>query len=51
MWESWAQAAQWCADSNVNLEQALLWSDTATSINFGGDRSFRAWSNKAQDIE
>ena len=48
MWESWAQAAQWCADSNVNLQQALLWSDTATSMNFGGDRSFQSWSTKAQ---
>ncbi len=48
MWESWAQAAQWCIDNNVNLDEALLWSDSATSVNFGGDRSFRAWSTKAQ---
>lgn len=47
-WQSWATAAQWCVDNNINLDQALLWSDTATSVNFGGDRSFQAWSTKAQ---
>src|SRR6266487_701703 len=51
LWESWAQAAQWCVQNNTNLDQALLWSDTATSLNFGGDRSFRAWSTKAQVLE
>lgn len=50
-WESWAQAAQWCVDNNTNLDQALLWSDTAVSINFGGDRSFQSWSTKAQVLE
>jgi hypothetical protein len=33
---------------NVNLDEALLWADSATSQNFGGDRSFLAWSTKAQ---
>jgi hypothetical protein len=51
MWESWARAAQWCADNNVNLEEALLWSDSATSVNFGGDHNFQAWSTKAQILE
>ncbi|HYK46462.1 MAG TPA: DUF2911 domain-containing protein [Parafilimonas sp.] len=51
MWESWAQAAQWCVDNNINLEQALLWSDTATSPNFGGDHSFRSWSTKAEVLD
>ena len=40
MWESWQQAAQWCVDNNTNLDEALLWSDTATSVNFGGDQDF-----------
>jgi len=51
LWETWAQAAQWCVQNNTNLDQALLWSDTATSLNFGGDRSFRAWSTKAQVLD
>lgn len=50
-WESWNQAAQWCVQNNVNLEEALFWSDSATSTNFGGDNSFRAWSTKAQVLE
>jgi tetratricopeptide (TPR) repeat protein len=47
-WQGWDQAAQWCVQQNVNLEQALLWSDSATGNSFGGDRSFTAWSTKAQ---
>jgi tetratricopeptide (TPR) repeat protein len=47
IWEGWHQAATWCLQNNTNLEQALLWSDSATSTTFGGDRSFTAWSTKA----
>jgi hypothetical protein len=50
-WESWNQAAQWCAEHNVNLEEGLLWSDSATGPTFGGDRSFQAWSTKAQVLQ
>ena len=48
IWQSWQQAADWCLQRNVNLEEALAWADSATSTNFEGDRSFRAWSTKAQ---
>lgn len=48
---SWNQTAAWCLERNVNLEQALAWSDTATSMNFGGDKAFAAWSTKAQLLE
>jgi tetratricopeptide (TPR) repeat protein len=51
MWESWNQAASWCLQRNVNLDQALVWADTATSATFGGDKAFRAWSTKAQLLE
>ena len=51
IWEGWNQAAAWCVQRNVNLDQALLWADSATSSNFGGDKSFRAWSTKAQVLE
>ena len=51
LWESWNQAAQWCLVNNTNLDQALEWSDSATSVSFGGDRSFGAWSTKAQLLE
>ena len=51
LWESWDQAAQWCLQHNVNLNEALLWADSATSTTFGGDKSFQAASTKAQILE
>jgi hypothetical protein len=51
MWESWDEAAQWCAQQKTNLAEALLWTDSATSTNFGGDKSFQAWSTKAQVLQ
>lgn len=47
IWQSWDQAAAWCVQNNVNLEEALLWTDSSTH-NFGGDNSFTAWSTRAQ---
>jgi tetratricopeptide (TPR) repeat protein len=51
LWESWVQAAQWCVQKNINLDQALLWADSATSPNFGGNQSFQAFSAKAQVLD
>lgn len=51
IWQSWAQAADWCLQRNVNLDEALLWADSATSAGFEGDKSFRAWTTKAQILE
>lgn len=51
IWEGWDKAAQWCVQHNVNLEEALLWSDSATGPSFGGERSFTAWSTKAQVLQ
>jgi len=50
-WEAWDQAAQYCVQNKTNLDEALLWADTATSINFGGDKSFTAWSTKASVLD
>lgn len=50
-WEAWDQAAQYCVQNKTNLDEALLWTDTATSINFGGDKSFTAWSTRASVLE
>ncbi len=46
-WLGWQTAAQWCADHNTNLEEALLWADTATNPNVLGDRNFTTLSTKA----
>lgn len=50
-WLSWNQAANWCLQRNTNLDEALLWSDSATSTGFGGDRVFNAWVTKAKLLE
>lgn len=47
-WLAWDQAAQWCLQRNVNLEQALLWSDSATGSSFGGASLFQPKTTKAQ---
>ena len=46
-WLGWQTAAQWCVDHNTNLEEALLWADTATNPNVLGDRNFISLSTKA----
>ena len=46
-WLPWDQAAQWALQHNTNLEEALLWSDSATGNSFGGSRIFQPWSTKA----
>lgn len=47
-WTTWYQAAQWCADRKVNLEQANLWADSAISVSFGGNTQFAPHVTKAQ---
>jgi hypothetical protein len=44
---AWNQAANWALQRNVNLEEALLWADTASGSSFGGDHSFAAYATKA----
>jgi len=51
IWESWHQAALWCLQRNVNLEQALQWADSASGTSFGGDKEFRTYAAKAQILE
>jgi hypothetical protein len=47
-WLGWQTAAQWCADHNTNLEQALQWADTSVNPNVLGDRNFVSLSTRAQ---
>ncbi|WP_240155021.1 DUF2911 domain-containing protein [Chitinophaga sp. Cy-1792] len=47
IWQTWHTAASFCEQNNTNLEEALLWSDSATSLGTGGAQSFQAWSTKA----
>ena len=50
-WESWDQAAAFCAQHKTNLDEALLWSDQAVGPDFGGSQSFQAWSTKAAILD
>ena len=51
IFQTWSQAAQWCAQKNTNLDQALQWADSATSENFGGSRNFHSWHTKSLVLE
>lgn len=50
-WQSWNQAAQWALQNNTNLDQALLWADSASSATFGGNLVFQPQSTKAMILE
>ena len=47
-WLPWNQAAQWCLQRNVNLDQALQWADSASGPSFGGSNLFTPKATKAQ---
>ncbi len=47
-WQNWNAAAQYCVRQNVNLEQALIWADTAITLPFVGQANFTTYSTKAQ---
>jgi tetratricopeptide (TPR) repeat protein len=44
-------AANWCADNDANLDEALVWISSATSPNLGGVRNFGALSTQAKILE
>jgi len=47
-WLAWDNAAQWALQRNTNLEEALLWSDSASGPSFGGATLFQPKATKAQ---
>jgi tetratricopeptide (TPR) repeat protein len=46
-WQNWVQAASYCAQNNINLEEALTWADYAISGVFVGQKNFQTLSTKA----
>lgn len=50
-WQPWNQAAVYCLANNTNLEEALLWADSATSKTFQGTRNFEPWQTKAAILD
>ncbi len=47
-WQNYAQAAQWCAQRNTDLDEGMGWANKAMDPNFGGTKDFRTLSIKAQ---
>lgn len=47
-WQTWNQAANYCIVNNVNLEEALAWSEHAVNGPFIGQKNFNTLSTKAQ---
>lgn len=45
--ERWAEAAQYCADHNTNLEEALIWSDYSVKGRFVGKKTFPILKTRA----
>jgi tetratricopeptide (TPR) repeat protein len=45
------QAAIWCSENNVNLDQALSWINAATDPSLGGTNSFKAVSTKSAILQ
>jgi len=50
-WQPWNQAAAYCLANDTNLEEGLLWADSATSSKFGGTRNFEPWQTKAAILD
>lgn len=46
--DAWQQAAQFCVDNRVNLDEGLKWADYAISGEFVGKRNFQTLATKAQ---
>ncbi|MBI1341809.1 MAG: DUF2911 domain-containing protein [Terrimonas sp.] len=47
VWQTWDQAAYWCIQHHTNLDEALLWADSATGPFFGGATEFLPHLNRA----
>ncbi|MEO6731515.1 MAG: DUF2911 domain-containing protein [Ferruginibacter sp.] len=50
-WQAFVQAANWCADNNINLEEALQWTDNAIAGQFIGQKNFRTLAAKARILD
>lgn len=51
VWQTWDQAAQWAIQNNTNLDEALRWSDSATSPIFGGSNYFQPFATRSQLLQ
>lgn len=47
-WQNWVAAVNFCLSNNVNLDEALLWSDYAINAPFVGQKNFTTLTTKAR---
>jgi tetratricopeptide (TPR) repeat protein len=47
-WNAWQQAAQFCAERNIDLDEGLTWANASISAPFIGQKNFQTLSTKAQ---
>lgn len=50
-YRNWATAAAWCAQNNINLEEALTWADYAISGQFVGQEDFQTLQTKSMVLQ
>ncbi len=46
-YQAWASAANYCAQNDINLDEALVWADNAISAPFVGQENFTTLQTKA----
>ena len=46
-WQGWASAANYCANNDINLEEALTWAESGISAPFIGQKNWTTLSAKA----
>lgn len=50
-WNAWVQAAQFCVNRNTDLDEALVWANTALDTTQVGQKNFTTLSTKAQVLK
>jgi tetratricopeptide (TPR) repeat protein len=50
-WQSFNQAAQFCLQNNLNLEEGMQWADNAINLPFIGQKNFVTLSTKANYLK
>ncbi len=50
-YDGWVQAANFAADNNTNLEEALLWADYGINGPYIGEKNFQTLSTKARVLD
>lgn len=50
-WEAWNDAARWCLNRNINLEEALSWADRSINGGYGGFAANKNINNMQTKVE